>query len=635
MKYTLKKKPTPYDIPLASVRTTDIQGRSIMHVNDMSSQIDNNSYAAFQNLSSIPDSSNSSSILKHRLIGSNVFCDLMITDEFCYDSSVSTSIPLWYKHNLNNVMYSANASSREVRRKVRSNKIQSDRHIYGLIPSGSSYLIPYGTVAVSVVSPGGTTTLTGDEFTVNYYSGKVSILASSLSAATSVVIRYKLLPNEISIDEYGSTYMSIMAVPADPACSYFHVSILSNTKDGFSVRYMTKTGETVSEVTEKTSYLHLFTSVETIDDVLSDITRKVFYYSNEDIYVPSINQDHIYCFMPENVRTSKISISKPVDSSYLSPWNPIVTNGSAVSDSGTFSSISSRYAYHIKEKARIISEREISVSSRGIRFAMSSDGIRGIKVMKMSTGEEIGISSADSFNGTLTLRTAVSRRDTIYVSYSIPSYGKEIILSANPMDFYSSIGFNSKYYGVIICTIDDRMVPPARRTKVYYKPVRLFYNGRPITYTYDAVNTLLNSDDATVRNSYRSAMDLPVLFYSTSNLYRVEPLAILSIASIFDSDAFDVDDIRTFGGGTDSSHYSFYDYSYYDGERTDLSAKLKIVIPGWVKENLKARCLQWSPDAAKSDYPEDIAEAETMKIIKSKVKKFSLIGTEQEVVFGE
>lgn len=635
MKYTLKKKPTPYDISLAGVKTVDIRGGRIMHINDMSAQVDNNSYAAFQNLKSIPDSTNSNSVLRHKLIGSNVFSDLIITDEFCYDSTVSSSVPLWYKHNLNSILCSSNVSSRELRRKIRTDKIQSDRHIYGLIPAGSGYIIPYGTVQVTAVKTGGNTDLTSDEYTVNHTAGKVSILSSSLTGVSSVIVKYKLLPGEIIIDEYGSNYMGIMAYPADTSYSYYNVSILSNTKDSFTVRYMSKTGETVAEVTERTSYTNLFTAVESISDVINNPAKKVFYYSDEDIYVPSTNQDHVYCFMPENVRNGKISIVKPVDSSYLSPWNPIVTNGKAESDSGVFTSESSKYSYHIKERARVVSESTISVSSKGIRFSMSISGISGIKITRESDGVEIPVSAVNSFTGTIELSQKISRRDVFYVSYSIPSYGKEIILSANPMDFYSSIGFDSKYYGVVICTIDDRMNPPGRRTKMYYKPVRLFYSGRPIVYTYDSVNSSLNGSDVTERNLYRYEMDLPPLFYSTTTLYRVEPLAILSIASIFDSDAFEVDDIRTFGGGTDSPHSSFYDHSYYDGERTDLSSKLRVVIPAWIKDNLKARCKQWSPDAAKSDYPDDVASVEAENILRAKVRKFALIGTEQEVVFGE
>lgn len=632
MKYTLKFKPGEYDTPLSGIRTAKISGRDIIQIMDMSSELDGNSFAAFQTIISSPDSENSNQILKHRLINNNLFSDIMITDEFVKDPGSSTDVPLWYSHTLNKAVYTTTVTTKEIRRKIRQDKLETDRKIYGLIPSTGSYIIPRGSVSISY----GSTNIDPDNYIVNYHTGEITIKESALTGVASIVIRYKLITNEINIDEIGSAYYGFSAVPLDKNYHFFNIRILSNSKNSFTVRYMSKTSDTVFEVLEKTSYLQLFTRVENIPDTILPDTKRMFYYNSSDIYVPSTNADHLYCFMPKYIRNNKISAAEPVNCSFTSPWYPIITNGNVENPYGEYSSDSSNRTLLIRERAQVLSTTMINVSNSRIIFARSAnDTVSGISVVRDYDNALIPVKHVDSYTGNIELGINIAKHDIITVSYRIPAEGKEIPISTNPMDFYSTTGINTREYGIVICVVDSRMLPPGRKNNIYYKTLNMFYAGRPRSYSYHYINDELNNRDYTRRNEFREDMNLPPLFYSEDNLYRIEPIGLIYVNSTLDSDAFDIIDLRTYGGGTSNFNYSFHDYARYDGENTDLSSFLRITIPSWVKENLKARCLEWSPTVAISDSKNDAAEAEAEKIIRTKIKKFSLLGTEQEVIFGD
>lgn len=636
MRYVLKKKPTKYDIPLAGARSSEMSGNAISHITDFSHEILGNSYAAFQNITSYPDSENVDPLVRNRLISKNMFSDIILTDEFYYDSTTSSRIPLWYKHPFSKIMYSSSCTSKEVKRKFREDKIETDRTVYGLIPSTGSYIIPRGSLYVYIGNTGAATA--DDNISIDYVSGSVTVKSSLLTGLPEnqryFTVRYKLISTEIQIEEYGSPYSAIMCIAADSNYTYFHTYILSNSKDSFKVRYMSKSEETVFETSESTSYINISSRVDTKTDIASSFKHKMFYYDSSDIYVQSTNSDHKYCFMPEYIRNSKISIIESNDGSFLSSWKPILTNGIVENDTGSFSSGLSSHVSYIKERAKFITDRIIAVTSDNLRHTISSGGIKGIKVIRESDNLEIGVLFVNSYRGTIELDRSISRKDTIYVSYSTAAVGQSISKAANPMDFFRSVGFNSKTHGILIAAIDSRMVPPGRKNGIYYKPIRLYYSGRPKTFTYLNIDSELNNATAATRNTYRAEMGLPPLFYSESTLYRVEPMCIFYVSSIYDADAYEIFDLRTYGGGLTDYQYSFYDHSSYDGERTDTSSSLRIEIPEWLKEDVKQKCMAWSPNVAKSDYPEDEADIEAEQIINSKIKKFSLIGTDQEVIIG-
>ena len=118
------------------------------------------------------------------------------------------------------------------------------------------------------------------------------------------------------------------------------------------------------------------------------------------------------------------------------------------------------------------------------------------------------------------------------------------------------------------------------------------------------------------------------------DLIRLEPLALMYVINPLDEDGYLVEDARLFGGGTESRNRSFYDYSYYDGESTDMESYIRVHVPQYMYNDVKSRALLWDPDVIVSDNPEAMAHQKTMALIRSKVKKFSQLGTVQEIIVG-
>ena len=117
-------------------------------------------------------------------------------------------------------------------------------------------------------------------------------------------------------------------------------------------------------------------------------------------------------------------------------------------------------------------------------------------------------------------------------------------------------------------------------------------------------------------------------FYSESVLYRIEILALVYLTNPLDEDGFEINDVRTYGGGYIVPKYSCYDYSLYDGEMIDLSAKLQYSIPKWIYSDLRERALEYDEAIAHlSD-----KEARVDSIVSSKIlgvlRKYSQPGTD-------
>jgi hypothetical protein len=142
----------------------------------------------------------------------------------------------------------------------------------------------------------------------------------------------------------------------------------------------------------------------------------------------------------------------------------------------------------------------------------------------------------------------------------------------------------------------------------------------------------MNSANSSIRNSYRAdIIGLPDS-HKGPTLKKLEPLAITYVINPLDEDGYMVEDARLFGGGTAAKHRSFYDHSYFDGEATDMESYLVYKFPRWIYDDLVARAMFWDPDTVTASNPSSHAMEAARKLIKSKVRKFSQLGTRQEII---
>lgn len=656
MRFKLKHAATAYDIPLASIRMKEVRASNIIQTVDFSHQLAGNPIAAHLYVNTHPDSDNIIEAEQYKLVSDNIYGPILCTDEYYYDTQFGTMIPLWFMHPLRQVYYNPNIIDRTIRKTINTELISSDRIVTSLLPSTGSHVIVADSVRVSIreTNGGSLVSIPHSNFYVNYTMGSVTLAEKALYTLSGepiyeFIIHYQLATIDIRIhNARGIPYRFELLPISHTNATYFTANILSSTTDQLSVIYRSQKGPgTVMEVQEKTTAIPVYTEVsdETRVLMISDpendyITRRVYsrsFHNGVDcIYTTCNNPDHVFSFRPYYIQANKIMVKEPIVGDYSLDWHMGITAGHVINNTGEYTVKSnSGNIIHVREHARIITNRTIAVSGNSILVQMRNDGTwNGITVTRKIDKSIIAVETVDNKNGIIGLTQEISRKDEIIVSYSIRS--NNIILHDicfNPLTHHAHHNEQCKNSVVVICMISDRFVPPGRKHPFYYLYLDKHTGGRQATYTYSLIDNWINSTMQSKRNTYRETMNLPDIFLG-SDLIRIEPLALVHVANPYDPDTYQIEDIRVCGGGYPEKHYSFYDYSHYDGEGTDLESMLAIEIPEWMYDDLVKRALLWDADVIQSDAPEQIARYKVMESIRTKTKKFRLLGTTEEVTIG-
>ena len=645
MDFRLKKSATDYDIPLAYIHMGDIRASDVIQIQDFASYLDGNPSAAFRSIQTYPNTSG-------RLLSGNHFGKVLVTDEYFYDTILGTKTPLWYIHPLPKVYYNPNTTERTVKKRIRVDKAPADRTITSLIPPTGNYIMVTGSVLVYIREEDSSeyTELTSNDFYVDYSTGTISLSTDAITYDGGFIydykVVYKLVPSDIKIlspDQSPKRVEVSQIVPENS--NYFTASILSETEDQIFVQYRSRldTGSIIdTSLYTMVTPLYIRTEDTVRQEIMNDenydtSSKRVFSQVSTSTYVTVTNSEHLFSYKPEWPSPCLISVKKPYLGDFTSDWNLRITGGKVSNNVGTFEVLNTDNTISLTEIARIIDNKTITVSGTNLIVSLKADGTTGgITVTRKLTGTPISVSSVDVYRGVIRLASSISYKDIIEVSYSIRS--NDLILPYpcfNPMPHHSAHNEGAGEVAAIICIIDSRYVPTDRSHPIYIKYVDMLPGGQPITYTYDQLDLLLNSTNVLERQNARDGMDLPLVYYG-ENLLRLEPLAIVQVVNPFDSDTYEITDMRVFGGGYKERQHSFYDYSNYDGEGTDLESMLVIEVPEWIKDSLKERAKLWDLDVIKSVDTEidSHANAKAIEIIREKAKKYSMLGTTQEIVIG-
>jgi len=457
-------------------------------------------------------------------------------------------------------------------------------------------------------------------------------------------IDYKLAPVDIKVEgAEDSAYRIELTQIDDTSTQYYNASILSSSNDQMLVTYRSRleTG-VITEVNEYTVPNLLFTETSeevrgnssTSDDIMA---RRIFSLVDTAVYVTESNVEHLFSYKPRWPAQCRIMVKKPYLGDFTSDWNIRVSAGEVTTVTNSYIVTAPVSTINIVEKARILGNKTISVSGSDLIVSVDENGEWiGVTVVRDSTGTEIAVEFIDAKSGVIHLSSAISRREVISVYYSIST--NDLVLDYpcfNPMDAHANHNEGAGETAAIICIIDSRYVPAGRTHPIYVKFMDMILKNIPLVYSYEEIDDLINSSSASIRNTFRTGMGLPTSLLGTDRV-RIEPLAIVQVLNVLDSDAYDITDMRVYGGGYRDKHYSFHDYSLYDGENADLESMLVVEVPEWIKDDLKERAKLWDVSVTKSDADEisSHADAKAMEIIREKVKKYSMLGTTQEIVIG-
>ncbi len=310
------------------------------------------------------------------------------------------------------------------------------------------------------------------------------------------------------------------------------------------------------------------------------------------------------------------------------------------------------------------------------RTTLSTPIVRPAGDIKARKGRvELSVESVNTETGTITLSTPVDPNDTVTV-YGRSKRNDRMLerFDLNPFTY------SSAYYGTILDPLTKAFVIVA--VPDYYSPVggagiyaipydKFLGNNRRIP-TYDELNATINCPryvDPTVvtgtaafeenpdwyKIRYEARIGMTGLVSGSiySDLYVVPfntvydvafardvELLILGIVEVItplarEGLAYEVSDMRIYGGGMKSPVGSCHDHSRFDGEITDMGSFAKAVIPSDMLHELAGRLSEWDPELVIMDNNKGMAYEKAIEMATDSVRKHTYLGASVSVeIYG-
>ena len=646
-----KRSLGPYDVPIANIQVKTVGSHDMVQLTDMSEGIAGNVEAAISSISTRPLGSGYVGN-EYRFAAKNIYGEIDVTDELYDNRATGISTPLWYVHSVKRSYYNSTMTTRSVRKTIKLGHVESGRIIGGLLPSNVRSIMVFNSMVIQDATAA--ITLPFDAYVVNHDAGSVTIRRDYAIANHTYVLTYATIVEDLTVKAPSDSYWMFEIEQAVPEITdYFHLRILSSDSKPFEITY-TSFGEdeNVSVFTERTFAIPIFTEVPEVirsgivaDSSCESLIRRAFSYENVGTsqYIKSYsrNADRLYHFRSRTPLASKIHLVKPVQHSVDDDWYLGVTTGRFIgSDYRQFQVVGKSGIgdfEDVTEVGTIVDSSTIWLSRKNIVFFITSEQeIGGIDVVR-SDGTVVPVDSVDSQRGIVYLRESISQQDQITVSYRATSNQCQCTsVCFNPL--LSHADHNRDVKGKVFAFfLADISGCPGSSLPVFAKPLDL-YDGQDFTvYTRDYLDGNVNSATAGTRSAFRSdIIGIPAdLIYSSG---RLEVLGTAYLSNPLDEDGYLVEDSRIYGGGSSEYIRSAFDYGYFDGEATDLESLIRVHIPQTIVDDMIAKAMIWNPEVAVLSDPaarEELARQRVMELITAKVRKFSMLGTIQEIVIDE
>lgn len=663
MRFVVRNTPGIHEVPIANMQIASVSSNDVVQVVDFSAMIENNLVSSAMKMTGYPLGTEGEN--GYFLDAISNFGSIELTDEYHYDFRTGVSRPLWYAAYAGYVYYNTRYLDKSLRRVIRTPEI--DRVVTALIPSDGSYCLIRNSVSIEQTSGSSTGFLSRNDYYVNYATGTVYILSSAVAEDDVFIVRYRLVPDDISVSSETPSFYRSELSPASyslcescsgtgcsschgfgyiPGTDYYRLVILLSEPGQVTITYKTpETGETIDVREESANAVTLYTATSDEDrvtaittmseDPLTDeVIRRTFslvhFESADRIGTTTSNPDTAFSFRTALSRTTKIRIEPPQGTGFSHDWYPTITYGTVVNDSETLE-VSSTFASErisVSETATIVDQYTISLSHGNISAWLTADrGWAGISLTD-EYGTELSISHVDTLHGIISVSNTVSRNSTIRAEYRVQSQGLQVTdWCLNPLSnhAYHNNGIVESVFLYVLGSTDST---------VYLKRLPRYIDNRYAVYTYDTIETSLNAADPVTRNAYRA--DIPGLpsEYSDEELIRLEPLAIVYLVNPFDESAYTIEDIRIFGGGIVSATPSFYDHSFFDGEAFDAETMVKVHVPDSILTDLAQRALLWDRATLQSEDSDSYSKTAAYERVKRVVSKYTQLGCNLEIISG-
>lgn len=620
MKFELKTNPEPYDIIIANIRSKDIKSEHIIQYTDFSARYEDNRISSLKNThTTLKDGTD------YTLQSYSYENKVMLTGEYFYDFTTGITTSLWYIHRINKPVFLSKVNPRSMKRVIRNPDNRLEKEIRNLLPDTRKYILAHNSI--SVLKDGSPV-----PFSVDYGAGTIFIEDTDIHENDEYIVYYLLVENVFKIITQGIIeYRIELYKYYDTSNYYFSMSVLSSSMTPLIVNYSTiEPGGRTRDIEETTIGEILYVEVnETNFDkaIYSGSANRVFHISaGTSPYTIKVNNNSRnlkYTFKAADNHNSIVRIEIPQNRPYHEPWYVEITSGRF-----TYNGVS--YIVYppdlnlrkVTDTPLIVNSSTVSMSYRNIFTTINEYGsYNNIKVLR--DGEYLYINMVDPNSGIIYVNETLKFTDKLtahyyhhYNSYTLTD------LSLNPLDYEYHYEYDITQYIIVFVVIPEVRNPELKK-RVY--PVFLKKYGKDgiIEYSFDDIDELINGPgNETIRESIP---DLPVELITSDEYLPI--LGFVYISNPLDTDAFYIEDARVYGGGKTEPLKGYYDYSIYDGERTDLSTVLHVHIPQMYFDDLISRLKIYDNDVLLSDTPDEIAQRKAEQLIDEKLNKFLPLGT--------
>lgn len=645
MIFALRKQQSENDVTVANISTARVRSEHIMNITDHSSRYPDNNISILREISSrimvAPIAYNGYVLEKY-----NIFNSILLTNEYSYSLELGTKVPLYYSHRINNNIYTKNVSPKSVRKKIMTS-LDSERKIKGLIPRNGKYIIPIGSISVSRVEIDNS--LTARNFFMDYGNGELVITGTIVKDET-YLITYLLVEDKFTITVDDSVVYRISLEKAYPdSNNYFRMEVLTTSLAPVKVKYISaETNGTAREYTSYTIGENLYTTVtpEIRKSIISRNLSDMRVFSIEEmeiedgssvykyfIFLPFGSTYDTFSFKSADKSNSIVKLKQIPNVAYEYNWQAEVTTGQFESDSVIYEIPENRTRQRkINDEPVKVNNRIISLTRENPMVSIDEYGVPSGITVTTETGENISIEKVDVEKSLVYLAESVRMTDRLFAEYYIRNNTIEYEkISFNPLVPNPELGNDISQYIIIILMIPKLRAINGLNRYLYHMALPKYSKEGIKNYSYDDIYEAVNGTP-NLRSLIKGL---------NTSMVAADELVILGsvyLSNCLDEDAYLLEDARVYGGGMPNPARDFCDYSFYDGERTDLNTILHVFIKQEVYDNLYDRILQYDRDVQM--YQGEplkmpaIAHKRTMEIINAKVEKFLPVGTEWEVVIG-
>lgn len=646
MRFVKKNRPNNYDIPLLRLNIKEVHSNDVLQVIDCSNKISGNNISQLM-MTLLPDTTG-------KLSSSSRYSDIKITDEYLYDYESGKYYYLFFVAYPESLYYNGSSYSKQLTISTDNKSYSSsDRIIKGLKPLDKNTLIIYNSFKVHRKYLGSAETeLSRSDYDVDYGEGTLylneSVTTEDNGKFPEFKISYSLLTSDIQI---LSTSEYRIEIEQSPVQNQYMIRVLLENNSQVQISYKEVSNNNISLKTEFLNCTKLFHEISnevyaSLTNILT-INRRSYNIressSGYDIYVINSFKDHKYFIKSDSDLDTIITIKKPVYRNFKENWFCSCTTGKIFSSDNkkyTVQKSDIKFKYYT-DKSFYINSKRISLRNGNIiTYKQYNDIWKDIVVFKAS-GEEIFIDYVNTKEGIIDLKQSVAATEDIYVTYKVQDNSIDITkMCFNPIIKEYKCDINIRNYYMFFLIIDDQTVTTYNlTTNIFIGYVPRYSEGNQLLYSYQDIYNYINYENTesglgrNIRMTNRaSIIDFGNTYIENTKDVKFEILAIMYLISPIDQDGFNLEDVRILGGGMKIPDFSCYDYSLYDGEISDLSAFIDIIVTKEVYNTLIERYKTWSEEVILSDNPDIRAKEIVDDLLTKLMNKYVLLGSEGKVI---